>query len=244
MHEPRFYRSWTRDTDLVSFGVTVKETDLFVRARRNLRRKALKTVTKYRSSLEQYVEGHPDFLNALEPVEVADSAPQIAKVMAEAAARVGVGPMASVAGAIAEFVGRELLPFSREVIVENGGDIFLRTQKTRRIGLYAGEESPFTGKIALEIQPQETPLGVCTSSGTVGHSLSLGKADACIVLAPSTALADAAATAIGNLIQKASDVARGIDFAKGISGLTAVLILKGEHMGIWGQARVVSVGAG
>ncbi len=133
----------------------------------------------------------------------------IVKTMAEAAEKAGVGPMAAVAGAIAEYVGRELLPFSREVIVENGGDIFLKTQKTRSIGIYAGESSPFTGKLALRIEPKDTPLGICTSAGTVGHSLSFGKCDAAILVSPSASLADAAATAVGNLIQSADGHPQG-----------------------------------
>lgn len=241
MYQPRFYRSWTKDKGLVSFNVVVKETDLYVRARRNLRGKTLKAISKYRAVLERYIERHPEFLAALEPVEVEEDAPQIVKAMATAAAGVGVGPMASVAGAIAESVGRDLLPFSPEVIVENGGDIFLKTRERRLIGIYAGD-SAFTGKMALEIQPQETPLGVCTSSGTVGHSLSFGKADACIVLSPSTPLADAAATAIGNLTVEANDITRGIDFAKGVEGIRGLVIIKGDRMGVWGKVKVVPIG--
>ena len=240
MYQPRFYRSWTKDKGLVSFNVVVKETDLYVRARRNLRGKTLKAISKYRAMLERYIERHPEFVAALEPVEVGEDAPQIVKAMAKAAASVGIGPMASVAGAIAESVGRELLPFSQEVVVENGGDIFLKTRERRLIGIYAGD-SPFTGKMALEIQPEETPLGVCTSSGTVGHSLSFGKADACIVLSPSTPLADAAATAIGNLTVEANDITRGIDFAKGVEGITGLVIIKGDRMGVWGEVKVVPV---
>ncbi len=170
-------------------------------------------------------------------------APQIVKAMAKAAADVGVGPMAAVAGAIAECVGKELLAFSEEVIVENGGDIFLKTLKRRLVGVYAGDNSPFTGKIALEIQPEETPLGVCTSAGTVGHSLSFGRADACIVLSTSTALADAAATALGNLIQEAGDIPKATDFASRTEGIRGVVVIKDDHMGIWGQVKVVPVDA-
>jgi len=240
MYQPRFYREWTKDKDLVSFSVVVKETDLYVRARRNLKRKALKAVLKYRALLEKYIERHPEFLTALEPLEVGEDAPQIVKDMAEAARKAGVGPMAAVAGAIAEYVGRELLPFSSEVIVENGGDIFLKTLKKRLVGVYAGESS-FTGKIALEVQPEETPLGICTSSGTVGHSLSFGRSDACIVLSPSTSLADAAATAIGNLIVEARDIPRGIDFAKNVEGIKGVAIIKDDQIGIWGGVKILPV---
>lgn len=240
MYEPRFYRHWVKGGDLVSFNVIVKETDLYVRARRNLKRKTLKAVLKYRALLERYIERHPEFLTALAPIQIGEDAPQIVRTMAEAGEGAGVGPMASVAGAIAEYVGKELLPFSVEVIIENGGDIFLKTLERRLIGIYAGG-SPFTGKIALEVQPEETPLGVCTSAGTVGHSLSFGKADACIVLSHSTPLADAAATAIGNLITEAEDIPRGIEFAQGIEGLKGVVIIKGDRIGVWGEAKILPV---
>lgn len=241
-YQPRSYRDWVKDKDLVSFTVILKESDLCVRATRNLSRKALKTLLKYRTSLERYIERYPGFLTSLGPFAVGEDAPQIVKAMAEASDKVGVGPMAAVAGAIAESVGTELLPLSREVIVENGGDIFLKSTKTRSIGIYAGESSPFTGRIALEILPEETPLGICTSSGTVGHSLSFGASDACIVISRSTALADAAATAIGNRIRSTADIPSGIDLARSVQGIRGAVVMKDDRIGFWGDVKVVSVG--
>jgi len=194
-------------------------------------------VVKYRRILEEYIGRHPSFLTSLEPVAVADGAPQIVTGMAEAAGKCGVGPMAAVAGAIAEAVGSKLLDFSPEVIVENGGDIYLKSLTKRLIGIYAGK-SPLTGRVGLEINGEDTPLGVCTSSGTVGHSLSLGKADAVIVLSQSTALADAAATAIGNRILKPEDIPGGIEFARSIKGLRGVVIILGEQVGVWGKVKL------
>ena len=146
--------------------------------------------------------------------------------------------MAAVAGAIAEKVGRELLKLSPEVLVENGGDIYLKTLKKRRVAIYTGKP-PFDGRIALEIKAGETPLGICTSSGTVGHSLSLGSADAVIVLSTCTALADATATAIGNIIREKSDIDSGTAFAQGIEGLKGVVIIKDDRMALWGKIRLV-----
>jgi ApbE superfamily uncharacterized protein (UPF0280 family) len=237
MYQPRTYRNWIKDKDLVTFNVTVKETDLSIRASKNLKSKALRLVTKYREGLERYIERHPLFLTSLEPIPVGDNAPKIVKSMAESARKAGVGPMASVAGAIAEFVGTELLAFSPEIIVENGGDIFLKSLKKRIVGIYAGK-SPLTGKIGLEIEAGQTPLGICTSSGTVGHSLSFGKADAVVVLSPSTPLADAAATAIGNLIKRPDDIPNGIELARSIEGVTGVLIIKDDKLGIWGEVKI------
>jgi len=238
--QPRTYRHWIKDGDLVSFSATVKETDLYLRAQSNLKQEALKAILEYRASLEKYIEHHPPFLTALEPLPVAEDAPKIVREMANSAQKVGVGPMAAVAGAIAEGVGRELIEFSPEVIVENGGDIFLKILKRRLVGVYAAN-SPFTGRIALQIEPEETPLGICTSSGRVGPSLSFGRADAVIVLSPSAALADAAATAIGNLIKEASDIPKGIAFAQGIAGLKGVVIIKEDKMGVWGEIKISPV---
>ncbi len=237
MYEPRTYRHWVKGKGLVSFNVVVKETDLYIRASRNLKSKALKLVHKYRDTLERYIERHPSFLTSLDPLPVSDDAPHIVKSMLESAMKAGVGPMASVAGAITEFVGTELLAFSPEVIVENGGDIFLKSLGKRIVGIYAGK-SPLTGKIGLEIEGEETPLGICTSSGTVGHSLSYGKTDAVVVLAQSATLADAAATAIGNLIKQPGDIPSGIELAKGIEGLKGLLIIKDDQVGLWGEVKI------
>lgn len=239
MYEPRTYRDWVSDKDLVSFSVAVKETDLHIRARRDLTAEALEAVKRYRADLEGYIKSHPVFLTTLRPFEVEQDAPPIVKEMSDATREVGVGPMAAVAGAIAERVGKELLPYSDEVIVENGGDIFIKTSKERSIGVYAGK-SKFTQKIAFSIRPEETPLGVCTSSGTVGHSLSFGYADAVIVFSPSTSLADAAATAIGNRIKMVGDIPEALEFAQSIKGLRGIAIIKGENMGLWGQIRLAA----
>ena len=137
-YKPRFYRFWSKDTDLISFKEVVKETDLYIRARRNLRKKALDEVLKQRALLEGYIARHPGFVTALVPFPVGVDAPLIVRKMTEASLKVGVGPMAAVAGTIAEAVGRELLNYTSEVIVENGGDIFLRHQKLGHVGIYAG----------------------------------------------------------------------------------------------------------
>ncbi len=238
MREPRHYRHWIKDDDLVSFEVAVEQTDLYIRSLRNLKDKALDSVLKHRAPLESYIGRHPLFLTTLDPYQAEAEAPAIVKEMARVSQLAGVGPMAAVAGAIAETVGRDLLAFSPEVIVENGGDIFLKISRKRLVGVYAGQSS-FTRKIALEITPRETPLGVCTSSGTVGHSLSLGSADAVIVLSPSTALADAAATALGNMVKAADDIPQAIEKARTIEGLRGVVVIVGDKMGVWGKVKIV-----
>lgn len=238
LYVPRTYRHQIKDTDLVSFTVTVQESDLFIRANSNLHDKALRLIRKYRKQLESYIARNPLFLTSLEPLTLGEDAPVIAKEMAVAAAKASVGPMAAVAGAVAEFVGKELLEFSPEIIVENGGDIYIKSNKKRTIGIYAGS-SPLSGKIGIEIQAAETPLGICTSSGTVGHSLSFGKTDAAVVLAKSAAFADAAATAIGNIVKTSEDIPKAIDLAQQLNDIQGIIVIIGDKMGVWGKVRLV-----
>ena len=238
MYKRRFYRDLIRLEDLVTFEVAIKETDLFVSSCRELKEEAGNAILKYRNQIEDYIRETPLFQRSLKPLPVDEKAPEVIRTMQEASLKAGVGPFASVAGAIAEFVGKDLLKYSREVIVENGGDIFLKTLKKRRIGIFAGK-SKFSNRLALEILPDETPLGVCTSSGTVGHSLSLGKADAVVVVSGFTSLADASATAIGNLIKKKEDIPLGIERAKEIEGLRGIVVIKDDKLGIWGNLKLI-----
>ncbi|TET25518.1 MAG: UPF0280 family protein [Dehalococcoidia bacterium] len=237
MYQPRSYRHWIKSQDLVPFNVVVQETDLYIRASADLSREARQLVLKYRRLLEDYIEHHPAFLTSLEPLAVPEDAPPIVRDMAKAASQVGVGPMAAVAGAMAEFVGNELSALSPEIIIENGGDIFLKTRRKRMVSIYAGK-SPLSGRIGLEISGKETPLGICTSSGTVGHSLSYGQADGIVVLAKSASLADAAATAIGNGITQPGDIPQQLEQVKGVTGLKGVIIIKDSQMGVWGDIKL------
>jgi hypothetical protein len=146
--------------------------------------------------------------------------------------------MAAVAGAIAELVGRDLLSRSKQVIVENGGDVFVRTRQPVIMGIYAGS-SPLSRHIGLRVGGGGTPVGVCTSSGTIGHSLSLGAADAVCVVSPNCALADAAATAIGNRVNSAADISEAIAFGRGIGNVEGVVIIVGGRIGCWGAVELV-----
>jgi uncharacterized protein len=243
MYQPRTYRSWVKTRDLITFNVMVEETDCYISATSNLQSKAYKSILKYRAMLKKYIASHPLFLTTLEPVPVEEDAPLIVKAMAEAGANASVGPMAAVAGAIAHFVGEDLSRFSPEIIIENGGDIYLKSVKDRLIGIYAGK-SPLSGKLGLEIAGKDTPLGISTSSGTVGHSLSFGKADAVVVLADTAILSDAAATAVGNLILQASDIPAGIERTRGIPGTRGIVIIKDEEMGMWGDIKLCRTNVG
>ncbi|MHB8781141.1 MAG: UPF0280 family protein [Candidatus Geothermincolia bacterium] len=231
----RFYRDRMRADDLVSFQVVVEETDLMIWAAREMRAEAEAAVRTYRGDIESFIERNPRFRGALAPYPVTERAPVIVRVMAAAGAAVGVGPMAAVAGAMAEFVGLLLARAgSPRVIVENGGDIFLVSDEERHIGVFAGE-SPFSGRLTLRVPPAPTGLGICTSSATVGPSLSLGRADAALVISDSAAFADAAASALGNRVKRASDVEAALDWLAGFPQVRGALVIIGETLGARGE---------
>ncbi|MBP1708916.1 MAG: hypothetical protein H6Q40_705 [Deltaproteobacteria bacterium] len=237
MYEERTYRDRVRTADLINFEVMVRETDLLVRAKKDLTHETRESVLKYRHQLETYIAGRPEFQKSLIPMQDDAFAPEIAREMIRTSRVVGVGPMAAVAGAMAEFVARDLLPFSDEIIVENGGDLYLATAKERAVGIYAGS-SPLSLKVGILVTPEDSPLGICTSSGTVGPSLSFGKADAVCILSKSAALADAAATAVGNLVRDKKDMESGLERAKSIEGVLGCLLILADRMGAWGNVKV------
>ena len=236
----RTYRRIGGRGHLQAFQVMVRETDLHVQAATDLSRQCREAVIKQRGYLEAFIRQHPGFLTSLIPWPEGEPAPQLIAEMITAGARAGVGPMAAVAGALAEHVGRDLLAFSDEVIIENGGDVFLAVRHPVTMGIEAGT-SPLSGKVALQLDPAGQPLAVGTSSGTIGHSRSYGQADAVCIVARQGALADAAATAVANRIKGPDDLGAAIDFARSIEGLRGILAICQDRMGAWGHIEVVAL---
>lgn len=239
-YEPRTYRTRMSREGLVPFRVAVKETDLMVLAARDFTVQVLEIVLQERQQLESYIAAHPDFQTALSPWPEDPFAPAVVREMIAAGADAGVGPMAAVAGTLAARVGQGLLALSPEVIVENGGDIYLKIIRPATIALFAGK-SPLSHRVGLKIAPDLSPLGVCTSSGTVGHSLSFGRADAACVMAPNAALADAAATALGNRVADAGSIAAALEWAATIPGIFGAVVIVGEKLGAWGLVELTPV---
>lgn len=233
----RFYRR--SRPGLHCFRLLIGESDLWIEATSDCRMAAEKHLKTIRRQLKEYIYHHPQFLTTLTPWVEDPTAPEVVRRMIAAGQSAGVGPMAAVAGAIAGMLGEELLPANEELLIENGGDLFLRLQQTRTVALYAGN-SPFSWKIGIKIQPGQA-WGLCTSSGTVGPAYSEGKADAAVVLAPDPALADAVATACGNRIKKAADLAPTIDFATQIAGIKGVVLVIANKMAVWGEIELVKL---
>jgi ApbE superfamily uncharacterized protein (UPF0280 family) len=233
----RTYRNRILKNKFNVYNVTIRETDLFINTDTNLEDCAYRSADKYRTYLETYINKHPLFLKSLIPLAYDPFAPRIVRDMMAASSRAAVGPMAAVAGAIADHVGKDLRQYSRNVIIENGGDVFIDTQNDLNIGIFAGH-STFSEKISLLVYKEEMPLGICTSSGTVGHSLSFGKADAVCVKATSAALADAAATAIGNRVKAAHDIPQALEEGMMILDVLGIVIIMNDHLGAVGNMKL------
>ncbi len=238
MDEVRTYRNKISTGHLKCYEVKVRETDLLVCTDTNIYGLTLDIVLKYRNYLENYIIENPDFLTSLVPIACDILAPAIVKDMVTETRKVGVGPMASIAGAISQYVGSQLLEYSNNVIVENGGDNYIKTDHDAHISIYAGS-SPLSEKIILKLCSSQMPAGICTSSGTIGHSLSFGRADAVCVLSDSAVLADAAATAICNRVENKKDIQKALDWGMTVEGVRGVIIIVDETIGLLGDIELV-----
>lgn len=217
---------------------TCRQTDVLIKADSLKAIEVVKcSILRNRSALERYLARNPFFELSLEPVEIEEDAPRVVRLMAEAASLVGVGPMAAVAGALAQLAVEEAVAAgAKNVLVDNGGDVFIHGDQSYVVAIHAGT-SPLSNKLALEIPPEKLPIAVCTSSATVGPSLSFGEADAATVLASSGALADAAATAVCNQTRGKPELAvrAGLERARKIPGVKAALVIYGAYLGNWGD---------
>ncbi len=242
-YQERSYRLLPQ-SGLIASRVQLMETDLQIMAETGVEDPALALVTEVRQEIERYINDHPDFLHSLVPLADDPAAPKIIRTMLTAGRRAGVGPMAAVAGSVAEYTGQGLGRLGHdEIIIENGGDVYVRRNRTCTIAIYAGD-SPLSGKVGIRLRPEQMPCGVCTSSATIGHSLSLGASDAAVVVAPKTAFADALATRLGNEVREgAKGLDRALTLAKKIKGATGAVLIAGEKLGAWGDLQLVKIEA-
>ncbi len=221
-------------SDLVCWNTQHKHTELFICADRLLDSLALETVIKLRSEIDGYIKHHPEFAESYKPVEPKHNAPKIAVEMCVAAKAAEVGPMAAVAGAFAAYTGRALLKETRQCIIENGGDVYIKTDAPKTVAVYAGK-SPLSMKIGITLDSSAAPLSICTSAGTVGHSVSFGNADAAVVVSYDGCLADACATRLGNEIKTADDISRALEMIISIKGVIGAAAVVGGSFGAAGN---------
>jgi uncharacterized protein len=237
----RHYRNRVKVKDLNTFHVSIKETDLWVSAERDLKKETEDIVHELRYRLEGYIETHPEFLTTLTPWPDDPYAPLIIRDMISCAKTAGVGPMAAVAGAVAQHVAYGLKDLSPQIIIENGGDIYMNVARDVTVSIYAGT-SPLSDRTGIVIPEKIMPLGVCSSSGKIGHSLSMGNSDVVCVTARSAALADAAATALGNRIKTKKDLITLSERAQAIKGVLGVVAIMDDEMTAWGEIELKAIG--
>jgi len=231
-------RSYRREVtgDLKSQPLKIEESDLMIYYSGSLGDAALR-LQQLRRVMTDHIENEPSFRHSLTPLEPLEAEDPLISHMKQAGRTLGVGPMASVAGAVAHYLGEALSPLNDELIIENGGDLYLKSSVPRNIRVHTAS-STFPRDLIITIPPQITPLGICTSSGTLGHSLSFGKADAVVVLSRDPLLADAAATALGNMVKSPRDIPAAMAAAKGIPEILGTLILIEDRVGLWGEIHL------
>lgn len=236
----RNYRNKIKISDLNTFHVSIKETDLWVSSTDDLKKETENIVHDLRYKLESYIQTHPDFLAALEPYPDDIYAPVIIRDMITCSKKAGVGPMASVAGAMAQYVAYGLSELTDQVIIENGGDIYMNLSREVTVSIFAGT-SPLSDRVGIVIPEKMMPLGVCSSSGRIGHSLSMGNSDVVCILSRSAVLADASATALGNRIKTKKDLRKISDEAGNIDGVLGGVVIMDDEMTAWGEVELKAI---
>jgi len=241
----RDYRSTMGGNRFKSVTVIYREIDLWVGinefpvAEKTFKAHIYSEIKMHYNIIASYIKNRPEFGTSYQPIKFDKQAPPQIKKMIKAGREADVGPMACVAGLIAERVGQKLLTDYHldEVIVENGGDIFLKIQKPALIRIFAGE-SPLSNKLSLEIEAEPQPLGICTSSASVGHSKSFGKADAVVIVGASTSLADGLATRYCNQVKKTADIKSILDQCRKNKKIQTAAVILDNSFGVVGKHKV------
>jgi ApbE superfamily uncharacterized protein (UPF0280 family) len=205
---------------------------------------AKEEIKQRRKELERFVRWHPYFLVTLESYRIEqtevgsdreDKIPEMVRRMIESAGKFGIGPMSAVAGTLAEFAVEAMRDAgATHAVVDNGGDVALVNDREVLVGIYAGE-SPFSERIALKIKPSSSLSGICTSSGTVGHSISFGNADAATAISNSASLSDSAATALCNSVTDAHSIPKAFRSINHVEGIEGALIIYKDVLATWGK---------
>ncbi len=248
-YEERTYRDSNKNEGMLRFTLIIEESDLLIVMDPVVEEDivytyAEKVLTNIREDIKSMIQEYPQFYKSHSPLEIGDDKldrifkqthihyPDMIKRMLEASTQVNVGPMACVAGITSEYLVKAIQEEFNvvNILAENGGDIYIDGSSDKTISIYAGQ-SPLSNQLALKINKEDLPTSICTSSGTVGHSFSYGKADAVVVVSKDSALADASATALANFIQKKEDIKEVINQASSIQNLNSIVIIKDDQIG-------------
>lgn len=241
----RSYRRLSPHAGERSFQLVVEQTDLWITVgadcAEDLEAIALRRVNDVRAQIRAWMLLHPQFAASMLPVPVPDSAPEVIRRMGAASALMNVGPMATVAGAVAAFVADELVRFTPDCLVENGGDSMLYSTRERVVGLLSDPENG--AAFGLRLKPGDFPLSLCASSSFIGHSFSFGRGELAVVRSRDAFVADAAATAFCNMLQEPDDAGRVAEYAAGFAGVgvDGVFLQCGNSIGVWGNMELTEL---
>ncbi len=232
------YRDRVKNKEKYNWRIIYKYSDLLVSCDKDVYLKLERLIKEIYDLLGSFIKEEPSFQKSLSPLKIEQHYPPVIKKMCQKAAIFNVGPMAAVAGAVCDYIAAGLNKYCSRLIIENGGDVFIKTSKDVEVGIYLKNKN-FADKIYLKIRAKDTPCGLCSSSGSFGHSLSMGKSDLVVVLSPSTISADGAATSIANKINQSTDIYQTIDYYKNIKDISGILIVKDSKLGIWGNIQLI-----
>ena len=244
MYQPRSYRGGMNRERFRFFRVVHHESDLLIGVtpscfRHEMKELALEELVRLRLILLEQDLKDPRFFSSLDPLEYSgpEAIPEEITHMLACGKQAGTGPMAAVAGLFAERVGTRLLESFHipELVVENGGDLFLKNEAELNSVIHAGDAA-LSDKMAFVMPPGT--WGICTSSGTLGHSFSLGKADAVTVISDSAPLADAWATALANQVQGPGDIEPLLERIEGVAGIDGCAVIAGDRIGARGMFQL------
>jgi ApbE superfamily uncharacterized protein (UPF0280 family) len=234
------------EKQLYEQGFVLEESRIHLKSdRKEAIFEAVKDVKHHRKELVSYIKKHPEFQHTLKPITVPPEAPEIVRSMADSAKKADVGPMAAVAGAIADFGMKAMLRTGAKIgVVEDGGEISVTTDQPIIVAILSSYPG-LSGRIGLCIAKEDSPLGVATSSSKTGRVLSFGEADSVTIVATNASLADAAATAVCNSVKGADigvSIQKGLQKAKAIDGVRGVIIVREGQTGLWGKLpRIISI---
>ena len=244
MFENRVYRK--KLDELSSFIVSYKDSDLWVAsdvfdysAKEKIKNEILGKIIKEREKIETYIKTNKDFLISFSPIKWDYFAPRLVKLMIQTSFLAKVGPMASVAGAFSFLTSLVINKYSKNYYIENGGDLYIKSSKKEIKVCLNAWENIFSEKFSLLIPAKDTPLGISSSSGKFGHSISLGKADLVCVACKSPILSDAYATKLANMVETKDDIQKVLDFTENEQKILSVVIIVEDQIGIKGKFEIM-----
>jgi uncharacterized protein len=218
--------------------VSYRHSDIFISCDKDIVDRLRLPLEEVYSELDNFIKENPVFLKNLLPLEPQSYYPETVSKMCSISGKFNVGPMAAVAGTVNDCLAKNLLKHCSSLVIENGGDLFVKSGSDVTINLYL-ENPYFNNSISIRVKGVDTPCGICSSSGTFGHSYSMGKCDLATIIASSSAAADAAATAAANSVKNQDDIQPAIDYFRTFEDISGILLIKDKKIGMWGKFELV-----